>query len=320
MATDIHAHLVAGHSEDNGCYISPDFKTGIVSFLLKRHLGLRGVPDSKLDRVYLEKLINWAENSDLEALGLLALDGVYDRDGNWDGERTALHVTNDYCLWAAEQSDVFFPVASINPVRKDAVVKLEEVAQRGATAIKTLPNSQGFDPADPNHRPFWAKMAELDMPLLTHTSFEHTIPVIDQSYGQPDRLRPALEAGVTVIAAHCASSGVAHLREHSDVWRKMLGNFSNLYGDISAFGTLSRFPYVKKIVDRAELEPRLIYGSDFPVPPHPMLFAPRIGFRRAWQLGRIHNPLQQNLELMRAVGTSEEVLERGQGLVAERTR
>lgn len=310
MIIDIHVHLVA-LNEDNGCYVSDKMSRGLVYQLLSRVLGLKGVDRQNLDEAYRKKLIDWADDSDLDGLGVLALDGVYDENGEFDQERTHVHVSNDYCLEVCASSNKLLPICSVNPQRKDAIEELERVVKAGATAIKTLPNSQGFDPGEPNYQPFWQRMVELGVPLLTHTSFEHTIPVIDQGFGRPERLTSPLSEGVTVIAAHCASSGVAHIHEDIGTWQAMLREFPNLFGDISAMASMARFPYIHTVLDDELARERVVLGSDFPIPVSPWVFVTKLGVAKVRELGRIENPLQKNLETFRALGVGNGILRRG---------
>jgi hypothetical protein len=105
--------------------------------------------------------------------------------------------------------DVFIPVISIHPYRKDAIEQLEHWAARGCRLIKWLPNSMNIDPAHPKCLPYYAAMRKLRMMLLCHTGGEHSVDSGFHSnvLGDPLRLKNALDAGVPVIAAHCASEG-----------------------------------------------------------------------------------------------------------------
>ncbi len=314
MIIDIHVHLVALR-EDNGCYVSDKMSRGIVYQLLSRVLGLKGVDRDKLDEAYRDKLLGWARDSDLDGVGVLALDGVYDDDGEFDRERTHVYVANDYCLKVCEASAKLLPICSINPQRKDAIAELERVVSHGAVAIKMLPNSQGFDPGFPDYQPFWQRMVELGVPLLIHSSFEHTIPVVEQSFGRPERLNAPLSEGVTVISAHCASSGVAHIHEDIGTWQAMLREYPNLFGDISAMASMARFPYLKTVLEDEVARERVALGSDFPIPVSPWLFTTSLGFSKVRELSQIENPLQKNLETFKAMGVDNGILRRGERLL-----
>lgn len=315
MLIDIHVHLL-GLRPEHGCLISRKLQRGPAYHLLTRAVGLGGVRREELDAAYADRIIALAELSELDAVGVLAFDGVYDQRGRLDRRRTHLLVGNDYCLEVCERSPKLLPICSINPQRADAIDELQRVAELGAVAIKTLPNSQGFDPMAGRHQRFWREMARLNMPLLTHTSFEHTIPPLDQALGKPERLVPALCEGVTVIAAHCAGAGTAHpVREDFDTWHAMLERFPNLWGDISAMASLSRFQYIHRVLASPLARARTVLGSDFPIPINPVVFLPQLGLREVNRLRAIGNPLQQNLEVFRALGVDDAIMRRGVDLL-----
>lgn len=315
MIIDVHVHLI-GLNPENGCHVSSRLSTGMLYHLLTWGLGLGGVERHRVDEVYRDQLVSWAEGSELDGVGILAFDAVYDRLGHYDHGRTSYYVSNDFCFDVCQYSKKLLPIASVNPWRRDAFEELERVFEMGAVALKLLPNSQGVDPSSPRFESFWRRVADLGLPLISHTSFEHTVPALEQSYGAPEKLRPVLDAGVTVIAAHCAGSGVAHpFQEDFDTWRSMLDDHPNLWGDISAMGSVSRFPYIHRVLDDPKARRRVVLGSDFPVPVAPMVFSPQLGWAKARSLTRIDNPLQQNLEVFRALGVDDSILHRGAKLL-----
>ncbi len=309
MIIDVHVHLV-GLQETNGCYMHPKMTRGFMFRFLRRVMGLGNVPRDGLDAAYRENLIRLVEQSDLDGIALLAMDGVYDTGGDLDRDRTQVLIGNDYCLEVCRSSPKLFPVCSVNPQRKDALEELDRVDRMGTTAIKLVPNSQGFDPGESRYLPFWNSMAERKIPLLSHASFEHTIAVIDQAYGRPERLRPALDCGVTVIAAHCSTAGISHLHEDVGTWLAMLEEFPNLYGDLSSMASIARFPYLRRMLGHDLARERIMLGSDYPVPVWPTLFLPQLGLSRVRELRRRRNPLQRNLETFRAMGVDDPILER----------
>jgi len=309
MIIDVHVHLV-GLQEAHGCNVHPKVNQGFMFWFLRRVIGLAGVPRDRLDAAYREKLVGLAEESDLDGVAVLAMDGVYDARGRLDRDRTRVMVGNDYCLEVCRDSPKLLPVCSVNPQRADALEELDRVDRLGTVAVKLVPNSQGFDPAEKRYLPFWERMAAGRIPLLSHASFEHTIPVVDQAYGRPERLRPALECGVTVIAAHCATAGISHVHEDVQTWLDMLEAYPALYGDLSSMASVARFPYLRRMLRHGRARERILLGSDYPVPVWPALFLPRLGPARVRQLRRIRNPLQRNLETFRAMGVDRPILER----------
>ena len=104
--------------------------------------------------------------------------------------------------------ELFVPNISVNPYRPDAITELEKWAKRGARVVKWLPNAMGIDPSDPKCDPFYQKMKELDLILLSHGGEEKAVEAEeDQKLGNPLLLRRALDHGVKVIVAHCAGLG-----------------------------------------------------------------------------------------------------------------
>lgn len=215
-------------------------------------------------------------------LCLLPFDKFYEKDGRENMEKTTLYVPNDYSFkMAAEFPTLFYPVGSVNPYRKDALKELERCAENGVRVIKWLPNSMGINPADKECEPFYHKMKELDMALLTHMGDEHTVSAafLDNSLGNPLHLRRALDCGVKVIAAHCASEGKSEdidspaarkpIRSNYDLLRTLMDDpkyHGILFADISALMGFLRVPVLKQVLDNNEIHDRLVYGSDYPLP------------------------------------------------------
>jgi uncharacterized protein len=211
-------------------------------------------------------------------LYLYALDRYHDPDGTPRPEVSPLYVSNEsiYEVWH-EHPDLFVPVVSIHPYRADAVARLHHWAERGARHVKWLPNSMGIEPAAERVRPFYDAMRELDMVLLSHTGHEHALEAADQELGNPLRLRAALDAGVKTVALHAASEGDC-LDEDCpqrsrvscfDLFMRMMDEPAYeelLFGEISAvtfFNHLSE--PLRVLLERPDLHPRLINGSDYPV-------------------------------------------------------
>lgn len=310
MIIDTHVHLI-GTRQERGCYISPRLGSGFVYQMLSRVLGVHRTEPEHIDEVFANKLVEWADESDLDGIGVLAFDAVYDAAGQFDHDNTHFYVSNDYCLEFCQRSAKLLPICSVNPQRHDAIEELERVVKAGAVAIKLLPNTQGIDLLNRAYDTFWRRMAALNIPLLSHTSVEHTLPVIDQKFGMPERLRAPLGCGVKVIAAHCAGAGVVHpFSNDFATWLTMIREYPNLYGDVSAMASLARFPYIHKALVHELAKERILLGSDFPIPVSPFVFTPQLGIQQVRRLSKIINPLQRNLEVFCALGFDETMLER----------
>jgi predicted TIM-barrel fold metal-dependent hydrolase len=211
---------------------------------------------------------------------LLAFDKNYSTDGIDNPEKTEFYVSNEYVFDVANQyPDLFIPNISVNPYRTDALTELERWAKLGARIVKWLPNAMGIDPSDERCDPFYRKMKELDLILLSHGGEEKAVEADeDQKLGNPLLLRRALDAGVKVIVAHCA--GLGDNEDLDDPVRKRVSNFDLfmrlmddkryeglLFADISAMTQFNRIGRpLDTILSRQDLQERLVNGSDYPLP------------------------------------------------------
>lgn len=240
---------------------------------------------SPIDSAYLAGLRSLANDFPTgNKLLLLALDAWHDEAGIARPEHTHLHIGNDYCARAATSvPDRFEWAASVHPYRRDALAELERVKPLGARAVKWIPASQGIDPASPRCDRFYETLARLDLPLITHAGDERALPG-DDSLGNPLRLRRALEHGVKVIIAHCASMGESPDLDRSAQQGPLVDNFrlferlmdqpayvGRLFGDLSAITQSARAGApLKRILERGreggDWAARLLNGSDYPLP------------------------------------------------------
>jgi mannonate dehydratase len=179
---------------------------------------------------------------------------------------------------AERYPELFVPNISVNPYRPDAVAELEKWARRGARVVKWLPNAMGIDPSDPKCDPFYEKMKELDLILLSHGGEEKAVEAEeDQKLGNPLLLRRALDHGVKVIVAHCAGLGSNEDLDSKD--RKVVDNFDLflrlmderryegvVFGEISAMTQFNRSGKLRTLLAREDLHERLVNGSDYPLP------------------------------------------------------
>jgi predicted TIM-barrel fold metal-dependent hydrolase len=174
--------------------------------------------------------------------------------------------------------------------------------------MKCLPNCQNIDPSDVRYRPFWKRMAEARLPLLAHTGGEHIIPIVNARLADPKLLRLPLECGVTVIAAHCATKSGLLDPDYFDDWVAMLAEFPNLYGDLGAMVSLNRCAHLRDCL-RPEIAPRILHGSDFPVPVlgHRLWLQGRLSWAAFRSVQKISNPLERDWRFKEALGFPEEV-------------
>ena len=207
---DCHVHLAALPDGDNGCYISPKMlKSPLFRFLLWKH---QLAPDKprEANQKYLDDLLTELRASrHVQKAVLLGMDGHYDSNGVISLAHTDFLVGNDYVLKTAQaHPNELLAGVSINPQRRDAIDEVHRCADAGATLVKVLPNAQQFNPADPRYKAFYRALAERKLPFLSHVGYEFSLIGKDQSVGDPERLKVALDEGATVVAAHACSSGL----------------------------------------------------------------------------------------------------------------
>ena len=275
-------HLVGLGQGGSGCYVNPRMRSiwSLRRFIRYRlYLGAGGVRDEERgDAQYLESLVRLASAPPHGKMVLLALDAAHGEDGRPDLEATEFATPDSWVLAAVRlRPDLFLPGISVHPYRADALDRLEEGASRGAVLVKWLPSEQRIDPASPRCDAFYRKLAALRLPLLVHAGEEQAVEGGVQHLGNPLRLRRPLDAGVRVIAAHCASLG-----EDQDLdapGRPMVPSFrlflrlmreeryrDRLLGDLSGLTHYNRCRWLPELLAASDLHPRLVNGSDYPLP------------------------------------------------------
>jgi len=212
---------------------------------------------------------------------LFAFDRSYGADGKADPDRTAFYVPDAYARELARTHPRYFEwAASIHPYRADCVPALEQAHKDGARAVKWLPASMGIDPASPLCDRFYEAAARLRIPVISHAGLERAVIGTDvQEYGNPLRLRRALDAGVRIVIAHCASMGKdidldkgphGPMVDSFELFARLmdLPRYQGfLFGDISAMTQVNRAgPALAKVIERSDWHPRLLNGSDYPLP------------------------------------------------------
>ena len=281
---DYHAHLVglgvgATHAEINP--VMQSWWHPVRRFKAHVFLSAAGVQDqAHFDSAYVDRLVRLARGFGHPLkIHLLAMDHSYLPDGTLAPEQADFFVPNDYVLAVARQyPDLFVPVISVHPDRPDALAVLTKWAGQGVRCVKWLPNAQGIDPAQPRYDAFYRKLRELGLVLLTHTGEEGAVNAAGaQELGNPLRLRRALDAGVMVIMAHCASRGQSDDLDHPgkraenfDLFLRMMDEpryRGQLFADISALTLWTRLPRpLLEVLRRPDLQARLVNGSDYPMP------------------------------------------------------
>ena len=264
---DCHVHLAALPDGDNGCYISPKMlRSPLFRFLLWKHQ-LNPDKPREANQKYLGDLLTELRTSrHVQQAVLLGMDGVYDQNGRPDQAHTDFLISNDYVLKTAQAHPrEFLAGVSINPQRRDAVEEVHRCADAGATLVKVLPNAQQFNPADPHYKAFYRALALRKLPFLSHVGYEFGLIGKDQSVGDPDRLRVALDEGATVIAAHACSYGLIFYEKFWPTFQDLATRYPHFYADISALTLPNRMRMLLHLRRYPEIHERLLFGTDYPL-------------------------------------------------------
>lgn len=327
---DAHVHVTGLGTDDSGCWVNPRLRKPLhawrhFQFDVYRHAA--GITDlAHADRQYVERLLDLARLANPKGkLVVYAFDYHVDDAGQERPEASDFFVPNEYVFELAKRYPEIVPAASIHPYRSDAVERLNQAAKAGAVAIKWLPSSMGIDPASARCDAFYTRLAELGLPLVTHGGEELAVDSPDlQELGNPLRLRRALDKGVKVVVAHCASLGHVNDLDSPDRGARLpafdafmrLFNESRyeklLFGDISA---ITQFHRIDRALEQLLIDPahhkRLVNGSDYPLPCIDPLISTRLLVRRGFLadadrklLNEIydHNPLLFDFVVKRRVG------------------
>ena len=312
MIWDIHVHMAGVGRRNSGNYLSPRFQRSVACRLFLRHLGLASnmFNAEDVDEQIGRLIVSQINTSRVDRAVLLAFDAAYQDNGARDEQRTLMVTDNDFVADLAATSGKTLFGASVHPYRRDALEELERLIEKGACLVKWLPSAQNIQPDNPRCFPFYNLLAKHNVPLLSHTSAEHTLKAFPDSLSDPRRLEPALERGVTVIAAHCGTSLFLHEKSHFRTWQEMALRHENFYGDISAFGVVTRIWRLGTLLRSPELAAKCLFGSDFPVPPWPLSCLGKISLTETLAIRRTRNYFDQSVALMKAAGVTDEIFAR----------
>lgn len=280
---DYHTHIV-GLDEKQGTSVNPKMLSWwypINRIKTSVYLSGSGVTDvEKANQQYIGRLLSLViSNPHHGKQQILAFDHNYNSDGTINYEKSEFYVSNEH-VWQLSQKyqDIFTPVISVHPYRKDAIPEITKWAEKGVRWIKWLPNAQGIDASSPRLDEYYQTMKKYDMILLTHTGEEQAVEAEDdQKLGNPLLFRKPLDIGIKVVMAHCASLGEdedldnpGHKVPSFDLFMRLMDNQKYdglLYGEISAMTQFNRLPKpLLTLLERTDLHHRLVNGSDYPLP------------------------------------------------------
>jgi len=293
---DCHCHLIGVGDSKSGIWINPNMQSlwhplqwTQFRFYLDAACVAQGTSKTVDERV-IQRLL--AMHQDLPSgfrWMLLAFDYYRDADGNVNRKYSPFHVPNHYAHDTAQQhSEQFEWIASIHPLRDDALTALEEAVQNNARAVKWLPSVMNIDASSPHCDAFYQALVKYGLPLLTHSGSEYAVHVPEgQRYNNPLLFRRALDHGVRVIFAHCASVGESvdldkgpsgPMTDNLELFARIMAEprYEHLaFGDISAITQVNRDrEKIARIVQTDAWHDRLIYGSDYPLPGVMPVFSP----------------------------------------------
>lgn len=280
---DCHVHLAGLGDGGSGIEIGPQLASPLhplhyAQRLFYMNAGCAHDAPGKVDQAYVARLLNLCDAMPAGfKVMLFAFERFHDGRGDAHPEHSAFYVPNAWAAQLARDFPARFEwVASLHPYRADAVDRLETAISGGARAVKWLPAAMGMDPADARCDAFYRVLARRGTPLIVHCGEEKAVEGSNtQALGNPLRLRRALDAGVRVVVAHCASLGDdvdddGKVRRSFDLFLKLMAEpraRDLLHGDISAISQRNRQPaIIRTLLERSDLHSRLLHGSDYPLP------------------------------------------------------
>jgi len=293
---DCHCHLIGVGDSNSGIWVNPDMQSLLhpvqltqFKFYLNASCARSGNKET-IDEGVVQRLLDIrADLPEGFRYMLLGFDYYYDHAGNIHREYSAFHTPNEYASRMAKtHPDQFEWIASIHPYREDAVSAVQDVVDNQARAIKWLPSVMGINANDPKCDAFYEALVEHDLPLLAHVGSEYAVATpTGQTYNNPLLFRRALDHGVRVIFAHCATLGESRdidKGKHAakvpnlDLFARLMAEprYDNLaLGDIAGITQVNRDRWkVERIVESDEWHDRLIYGSDYPLPGVMPIYSP----------------------------------------------
>ena len=313
---DVHIHYGTPQDAESGCYWSEEFEKGVAFFAFRLIVyGLFKKINPERIKEHLLKVITKSKHVDKSVF--LALDQVFDEKGivydqHGRGKKTHLYVPNSCIIGLAKENDRILFGASVHPYRPNWQDELRYCLDNKAVLCKWIPSSQQIDLMHSMCIPFFETLAKEKLPLLCHVGPEAAIPPYDkasQELNSPRLLRNALDAGVTVIAAHVALPLLPPPFESEKPYLELVALFQEaktrpwkLYADISAINLGPRGQYIDRL--KMDIPPDgLLFGSDYPIPILDISQRPHLSLghwlKHFFETITIRNPLDKNYRLIK---------------------
>ena len=322
---DLHCHTAGIGAGGSGCFVSRELEQ---SYKFGIYLKAFGVTRERLaregDALIIRRISEQlADSTKVGTAIILALDGVVNDAGELDHEHTQVYVPNEFVAAETAKFTNLLWGASINPYRKDALARLDWAAAHGAKLVKWIPSTMHIDPADERIAPFYRRLAELRLPLLCHAGQERSFVGARDELADPIRLVLPLKLGVTVIAAHIASTGSNVGERDTDRLARMMAAHTNLYSEISSLTQVNKLGYLREALTRPEFRGRLVYGTDFPLINtglvSPWYYPLNLTRAQMAEISTIENPWDRDVALKRVLGVPAEVFARAEVLFSDRS-
>lgn len=282
---DCHVHMVGDGDSggQNAPWHSPEmdsYRHPILNIQKRFYMNGACVTGDRIDQSVISRLVALSKEMQpgFKAM-LLAFDWRHDEQGQPQPSHSSLHVPNTYVASVARaEPDIFEWVASIHPYRPDAIDALQQAKAEGARAIKWLPQAMNIDPLAPRCQRFYQACVDLKLPIISHGGREFALPGSNHSLANPLRLRRAMDAGVRVAVAHCATFGKdvdldagrhGPLHASFDLFARLMSEAQyekQLFGDISSLTLRNHEWALAPLLQRVNWHHRLLNGSDYPLP------------------------------------------------------
>jgi predicted TIM-barrel fold metal-dependent hydrolase len=318
---DMHVHVAGLGKRGSGCFVSEEMRENIRFPFFLWAMGtsiekLEAEGDASLVKSLSQQL---GQSKRVGQAVVLAMDGVVNEQGQLDKSLTQVYIPNEFVAKQTELYDNLLFGASINPLRHDALERLDAVHAQGAVLIKWIPAMMHVDPSDQRIVPFYRRMAELGLPLLSHAGQERSFPGAKDEYGDPEKLSLPLELGVTVIAAHIATTGEYEGQDSFARLLPMFERYPNLYSEVSSLTQVNKLGFLVEALQDAGITGRLLYGSDWPLQfyplIHPLYHLPDIDIGEAQAISGLDNPWDRDVAIKETLGVPEDVFLRSAELL-----
>lgn len=234
-------------------------------------------------------------------------------DARCDAQGREVHRDRTVCsdnetVWETAQAypDRFIPFFSINPLRPDALERIDEYAERGFKGAKFLQNYWGTDLNQERFLPYYESLVAHRLPLIVHIGMEYAV----ESVSACESIRMVdlpLAAGVTVIAAHIGMGAPSGGRFSPSAFSRNPRHFGpdyfgllerlerqpNLYADLSATLVPFKARALRHLSQQRQVHHKLLFGTDYPVPFTILLNTYDLPYPRRREIARIDNPFDR---------------------------